>query len=101
MGSDPIAILAGHRGRLTWEKREVALQKSFQVLEHGKRGEGGYFFSGNLGSSSKSFVLVFDIYANVVSENKQTSMPTLLVKTNQTKTSFVPVASFPNILNHP
>ena len=56
MGSDPIAILAGHQGRLTWEKREVALRKSFQVLEHGRRE--GLFFSDNLGSSSKSFVLV-------------------------------------------
>ena len=59
---------------------------------------GGYFSVAICGVHQRTLCSCLDIYANVVSENKQTSMPTLLVKTNQTKTSFVPVASFPNIL---
>ena len=64
--------------------------------------ERGVIFSVAIwGVHQRALCSCLDIYVNIISENKQTSMQTLLVKTNQTKTSFVPVAFFPNLLNHP
>ena len=87
MGSDPIAILAGHQDRLAHiGEKGGGSERVFRFWNMAVEESGVIFSVAICGVLQRALCSsCLDIYVNdVISENKHTCMPTLWVKTNQT-----------------